>query len=287
MNVSYRAYILTGIVLTLVGGLLYNLERVHTAYTRLAQEADTLYQMRHYREALTTYETILERATTPMVRTSRWFMGGLATPATVALQIANCRYRLAEIELRQYQQTARDPRVTPRPSLVTVQRLLSEAGKAYAEVPATDPPIALAAQVNGTRVAAWQLILAAFDEPTAGRRSLRQQAVHAIKQAASAVDYGHMHREQLSRRERTSAMLLLETLTAFSQEAAPPSPPRPRHNVARERLGDLLLLRNPELSAQERQRFQDFFFALPLEAKDPWPTTRQDTAGAGQGRVTH
>ena len=287
MKVSYRAYMLTGVVLILTGGLLYGLERIHTEHTRLVQQADTQYQMRQYHEALSTYQRVRERATAPVIRASRLLMGHLAPPATIALQIANCQYRIAEMALRHYQHAARDPRLTPRPSLGTVQRLLTEAGRAYAEVPETDPPVSIAAQVNGARVAAWQLILAAFDEQTTGRRSLRQQAVHAIKQAAKAVDYSHTHREQLSRRERVSAMLLLETLTAFSQEKSPPSPPRPRHDGTRERLGDLLLQGSPELSPQERQRFQEFFFALPLEAKEPWPTPRQDTAGGGQGRVAH
>jgi hypothetical protein len=278
-----RALLLVGAGLGLAGAFLYGLDRVHRQYFQLVYQADTYYQARQYREAIAAYQRVLERAAEPLTRISIRLLGHTLSPASTLLQIANCRYRLAEAELRHYQQAARDPRITPRPSLETVQRLLSVAGKAYAEVPQSDPWAYVAAQINGARVAAWQLILAAFDEQTTGRRALRQQAIQVIRQTATAVDLAYRYPEHISRQERMTAMLLLETLTAFSQE--PPSPSLPNNGPGK--LGDLLLNTAPELSSRERQRFQQFFFALPLEAKDPWPAARQGDAGTGRGGIAH
>jgi hypothetical protein len=168
-----------------------------------------------------------------------------------------------------------------------VQRLLSAAGKAYEAVPQTHVQIAHAAQVNAVRVATWQLILAAFDEQTPGRRSLRQQALYTIQRAAQAVDYSHQQQPHLSLQDHMTAMLLLETLTAFSQEKGSPSPPIPPGDTLRNPLGDLLFRDTPELSQAERERFRQFFFALPIEARDPWPTERRGGAGSGGGRSGH
>jgi hypothetical protein len=82
-------------------------------------------------------------------------------------------------------------------------------------------------------------------------------------------------------------MLLLETLTAFSQDKAPPSPPVFAGDALRNPLGDLLFRDTPELSQQERERFRQFFFALSIEARDPWPIERRGGAGAGGARTGH
>jgi len=282
-----RTLPLLGGLLVLGGGLLYGLDQTSQAHYGLLQQAEALYDAQQYQEAITAYERVLAHAATPTMRLSAMLLGGVGSPARVALHLANCRYRLAEVELRHYQKAARDSRTTPRPSLETVQRLLTTAGKAYEEVPRTDPRTSLAAQVNAGRVAAWQLILAAFDEQTPGRRTLKQQALQAIQRAAEAVDYGHSQQQHVHRQELMTAMLLLETLTAFSQEKPPPSPPVPPGDAIRNPLGDLLLRDSPELSQQERERFRQFFFALPIEAKDPWPLERGGGAGGKQGRFAH
>ena len=278
-----RVLPLTGVLLALGGALLYGLERVSQDYYYLLQQAEAHYEAQQYPEAIAAYGRVLERAATPAVRLSGLLLGRVVSPARVLLHIANCHYRLAEAELRQYQKAVQDPRTTPRPSLETVQRLLTVAGKAYEEVPQSDFRAHLAAQVNTTRVATWQLLLAAFDEQTSGRRSLRQQALQTIRRAAEAVDLSHTYAVHLSRQERMTAILLLETLTAFSQEKPPPSPPVPPGDTMRNPLGDLLLKDTPELSQQERERFRQFFFALPLEAKDPWPLG----GACGAGRPAH
>ena len=275
-----RALYLVSGLLGLGGALLYGLERTARAYYDVLQQADTYYHAAQYQEAITVYERALARA-------SAWILGSVGSPDYVSLRLANSHYRLAEAEMLRYQKAAREPRSTPRPSLETVQRLLTVAGKAYEAVPHTVPHIAQAAQVNAVRVAAWQLILTAFDEQTPGRRSLRQQALHTIQRAAQAVDYSHAHQASLSRQDHMTAMLLLETLTAFSQEKAPPSPPVPAGDALRNPLGDLLFKDTPELSQQERERFRQFFFALPIEARDPWPSERRGSAGAGGGRTGH
>ena len=283
-----RRLFLLGMVLALTGAGLYTLDRNRSHHTHLMQQANALYQAQQYREAITAYERVLAHTTTLVMRLTAALPGRGSSAAKVSLQIANCHYHLAETALRHYREAAGDPHAaTPRPSLVAVQRLLHVAGKAYEDVPQTDPYAAMAAQVNGARVATWQLVLAAFDEQTTGRRSLRQQALRTIRQAASAVDYGHAHRARLPRHQRMTAMLLLETLTAFSRETPPPQPPRTSRDPLQGQLGDLLLQHTPELSAQERQRFQQFFFALPLEAKDPWPLPRQGGAGGGRRGVAH
>lgn len=283
----HRVLLVMGGVLVLAGALLYGLEHTRRNYAQLLRQADGYYQAQQYPEAITAYKQLLERAAAPVARASALLSGRVVNPANVSLQIANCHYRLAETKLHHYQQAARDPRVTPRPSLETVQRLLTVAGKAYEEVPQTDPRAYMAAQVNGARVAAWQLILAAFEAQTPGRRSLKQQALQTIRQAVRAVDYGHNHQEQVERQEIMTAMLLLEALTAFSQERPPPGPLRPPGTILRGQLGDLLLKNTPELSPQERQGFQQFFFALPLEAKDPWPIARQGEAGGERSPMAH
>jgi tetratricopeptide (TPR) repeat protein len=282
-----RTLPLLGGLLILGGALFYGLEQASQAHYDLLQQAEALYEAQQYQEAITAYERVLAHAATPAMRLSAVLLGRVGSPARVALHLANCRYRLAEAALRHYQKAVRDPRITPRPALEAVQRLLTTAGQAYEEVPRTDPRTALAAQVNAGRVAAWQLILAAFDEQTPGRRSLRQQALQAIQRAAEAVDYGHSQQQHVSRQELMAAMLLLETLTAFSQEKPPPSLPAPPGDTVRNPLGDLLLRDTPELSQQERERFRQFFFALPIEAKDPWPLERGGSAGGKQSRFAH
>jgi hypothetical protein len=285
MNLSTsRVLPLIGVLVVLGGVLLYGLEKVSRDYYHLLLQAEEYDEAQQYHEAIAAYGRVLERAATPAVRLSGLLLGRVVSPARVSLHIANGHYRLAEAELRQYQKAVQDPRLTPRPSLETVQRLLTAAGKAYEEVPLADPRTHLAAQVNATRVAAWQLLLAAFDEQTSGRRSLKQQALQAIRRAAEAVDLSHTYAAHLSRQERMTAILLLETLTAFSQERPPPSPPVSPGETMRSPLGDLLLKDTPELSQQERERFRQFFFALPLEAKDPWPL---GGTGGAQSRPAH
>jgi hypothetical protein len=282
-----RALCLVSGLLGLSGVLLYGLEHTARGYYGILQQADTYYHAAQYQEAIAAYERAMVHASTPTVRASTWLLGGAGSPAHVALWLANSHYRLAEAEMVQYQKATREPRSTPRPTLETVQRLLTAAGTAYAAVPHTAPHIAQAAQVNAVRVATWQLILTAFDEQTPGRRSLRQQALLTVQRAAQAVDYSHAHQASLSRQSHMTAMLLLEALTAFSQEKAPPSPLASAADALRNPLGDLLFKDTPELSQQERERFRQFFFALPIEARDPWPSERRGGAGAGGGRTGH
>jgi hypothetical protein len=282
-----RALYLVSGVLGLSGALLYGLERTARDYYDVLQQADTYYHAAQYQEAITVYERALAQASAPAVRASAWILGSVGSPDYVSLRLANSHYRLAEAEMLRYQKAAREPRSPPRPTLETVQRLLTVAGKAYEAVPHTVPHIAQAAQVNAVRVAAWQLILTAFDEQTPGRRSLRQQALHTVQRAAQAVDYSLAHQASLSRQDHMTAMLLLETLTALSQEKAPPSPPVSAGDALRNPLGDLLFKDAPELSQQERERFRQFFFALPIEARDPWPIERRGGAGSGGSRTGH
>jgi hypothetical protein len=276
-----------GVVLLLGAALLYGLLQTRQTYSQRLQQADDAYQEQQYLAAITAYEGVLQHAQTPALRMSRLLLGHPVSPDGITLQIANCRYRIAETELRYYQRASRDPRLTPRPSLVKVQRLLNEAEQAYHQVPDAEPAIYQAAQVNATRVRTWQLILAAVDEQTRGRRTLKQLALQAIQQAAAAVDYSHRQQAHISRQARMTAMLLLETLTTFSKAAPQLLPPRALSRYMRHPLGDLLLRDTPELSSRERQRFQEFFFALPIEAKNPWPKTQQGGAGSGQQPAAH
>jgi len=276
-----------GILLLLGGALLYGLLQTRQTYIHRLEQADAAYQVQQYLAAITAYEDVRRHAQAPTMRVSRLLLGQPLSPDAITLQIANCRYRIAETELRYYQRAIRDPRLTPRPSLVKVQRLLNEAEQAYQQVSPAEPPIYLAAQVNAARVRTWQLILAAVDEQTTGRRALKELAVQAIQQAAAAVDYSHTQQAHLSRQARMTATLLLETLTTFSQQTPQSLPPRPPDRYLRQPLGDLLLQDTPELSSQERQRFQQFFFALPIEAKNPWPDAQRGGAGSGQQPPAH
>jgi hypothetical protein len=276
-----------GIALLLSSALLYGLLQTRQADTHRLEQADVAYQAQQYLAAITAYEGALQHARTPAMRMSRLLFAQPLRPGAIALQIANCRYRIAETELHDYQRASRDPRLTPRPFLVKVQRLLNEAELAYQQVPDTEPPIYQAAQVNAARVRTWQLILAAVDEQTTGRRALKQLAAHAIQQAAAAVDYSHSQQAHISRQARMTAILLLETLTTFTQQAPQSLPPRAPDRYLRHPLGDLLLQDTPELSSRERQRFQQCFFALPIEAKNPWPSAQQGGAGSGQQPPAH
>jgi hypothetical protein len=282
-----RVLFFLGALCGVCGILLYGLERTSRDYYAMLQQAEEYAQAGLYQEAMVIYEQALAHATTPTGRASTLLLGRVGSPASVSLRLANGHYRLAETEMARYQKAAREPRSTPRPTLETVQRLLTAAGKAYEAIPQVNPFTTHAAQVNSVRVAAWQLILNAFDEPTPGRRSLRQQALSTIQRAAQAVDYSHEHRIHLSRQDHMTAMLLLETLTALSQEKTPPSPPIPPGDALRNPLGDLLFKDTPELSQAERERFRQFFFALPVEARDPWPIERRGGAGSGSGRAGH
>ena len=276
-----------GIVLLLGAALLYGLLQTRQVYSQHLQQAATAYRAQQYSAAIAAYEAALDHARTPVMRMSRFLLPYPVSPDGVALQIANCRYRIAETELRHYQRASRDPRLTPRPSLVNVQRLLNEAEQAYHQVATAEPAIYQAAQVNATRVRTWQLILAAVDEQTRGRRTLKQLALQAIQQAATAVDYSHQQQVHINRQARMTAMLLLETLTTFSESTPQPLPPRATDRYMRQPLGDLLLRDTSELDSAERQRFQQFFFALPIEAKSPWPEGQQGGAGSGQQPAAH
>lgn len=282
-----RLLILLGVVLCLSGAVLYGLNDITTDYDRLLQQAEAHYQAQRYHEAIAASERVLQRAAALDIRLSTVLLRRLVRPNRMLLHIANSRYHLAVAELRRYQEAGRDSRATPRPSLETVQRLLTTARTAYGAVTQTDPRAYTAAQVNATRVAAWQLILAAFSEQTPGRRSLKQQASHTIRDAARTVDFAYQHKAYLSRQDYMTALLLLETLTSFSQEKPAPRLPVPPDASWPRHLGDLLLEDRPELSQDERERFRQFFFALPLEAKEPWAQMGQGSAGAGQRSTAH
>ena len=276
-----------GALLCLSGVLLYGFEYSSSAYYHLLHQAEEHYQAQRYPEAIEAYQRVLERAQALDIRLGAVLLNYFVSTDRVRLQIANSHYRLAEVELRHFQEAARGSRVTPRPSLATMQRLLTVARNAYDAVPQRQPRTSIAAHVNATRTAAWQLILAAFSEQTSGRRSISHQASQTIKRAARAVDLAHQHEALVSRQEYMTALLLLETLTAFSKEAPAPRPPESFKTIARGRLGDLLRQKQPELSARARERFRQFFFALPFEANDPWPRQRRGGAGGGQRPVAH
>jgi hypothetical protein len=117
---------------------------------------------------------------------------------------------------------------------------------------------------------------------------LSQRTAHAIERAAKAVETAHQHRAELPRQTWMTAIVLLETLTAFSQRPQPPSvSPVIANPAQRVAFGDLLLRDTAELDDAERQRFEDFFFALPLEANHPWPTSNPEAAGSGHQPDLH
>ena len=111
---------------------------------------------------------------------------------------------------------------------------------------------------------------------------------HTIERAEQAVETAHQHRAELPRQDWMTAVLLLETLTAFSQRPQPPSvSPDRADQTQRVTFGDLLLRDTAELDDTERQRFENFFFALPLEANHPWPMPNPDAAGSGRQPDLH
>ncbi|HEY7490144.1 MAG TPA: hypothetical protein VIH59_03425, partial [Candidatus Tectomicrobia bacterium] len=116
MNLSAsRVLPLIGVLGILGGTLLYGLEKVSRDYYHVLQQAEEYDQAQQYHEAIAAYGRALERAATPAVRLSGLLLGRVVSPARVSLRIANCHYRLAEAELRQYQKAVQDPRFTPRP----------------------------------------------------------------------------------------------------------------------------------------------------------------------------
>lgn len=281
-----RLLIPLGVALCLVGLAVYGFTSLTRDFQRSVQEAEDHYQAGRFAEALATYQRVVDRTQTLLMRVSAIGWRYFFCAECLHLQIANSKYRLAEAEMQRFQRASRDPRITPRPSLVHVQRLLTAARDAYDGIPPTDPRTTAAARLNAARTEAWQLLLAAFDEQTAGRRAIRQHAAETIRRAADAVDFAHQHRAHLNEQERVTGFLLLENLTAFSKAHTPPL--RSASATALQgQLGDLLLKNQAELSQSERKRFQQFFFALPLEANDPWPAGHRSGAGAGRAPVAH
>lgn len=283
-----RRLVLTGILLLVCGGMVYGLHRAGRAHARLIQHAQILYQSQRYADAITAYEHVLQRAAAPEVRLNAWLFGPRMSPDRVRLHIANSHYRQAQAVLHRYQESRRDPRVAARPALASVQRAFAAATQAYDQISPHDPHTDVAAQTNAARAEAWQLLLTATYDPTPGRRSLSQRTTHAIERAAKAVETAHQHRAELPRQAWMTAIVLLETLTAFSQRPQPPSvSPAITDSTQRVTFGDLLLRDAAELDNAERQRFEDFFFALPLEANNPWPTPNPDAAGSGRQPDLH
>ncbi|MDH3600721.1 MAG: tetratricopeptide repeat protein [Candidatus Tectomicrobia bacterium] len=283
-----RRLLLTGIVLMGCGGIIYGLHRSGRADARLIHHAQALYQSQRYADAITAYEHVLQRSATPGVRLNAWLFGPRISPDRVRLHIANSHYRQAEAVLHRYQEARRDPRVAARPALASVQRAFATAVQAYDRVSQRDPHADVAAQANAARAEAWQLLLTAAYDATPGRRSLSQRTAHTIERAEKAVETAHQHRAELQRQDWMTAVLLLETLTAFSQRPHPPSMSPDREEQAqRVTFGDLLLRDTAELDDAERRRFEEFFFALPLEASNPWPTPDPDAAGSGHQPHLH
>jgi tetratricopeptide (TPR) repeat protein len=283
-----RRLVLTGIMLLLCGGMVYGLQRSGRADARLLQHAQMLYQSQRYADAITAYEHVLQRAAAPEVRLNAWLFGPRISPDRVQLHIANSHYRQAQAVLHRYQESRRDAHVASRPALASVQRAFAAAAQAYDRVSQRDPHTDVAAQTNAARAEAWQLLLTATYDPTPGRRSLSQRTAHAIERAEKAVETAHQHRAELPRQDWMTAVLLLETLTAFSQRPQPTSVSADIADQAqRVTFGDLLLRDTAELDDAERQRFEDFFFALPLEANHPWPTPNPDAAGSGRQPDLH
>ena len=283
-----RRLLFTGVMLLLCGGIVYSLHCSGRADALLLQHAQSLYQSQRYADAITAYEHVLQRSTAPSVRLNAWLFGPRISPDRVRLQIANSHYRQAEAVLHRYQESRRDPRVASRPALASVQHAFAAATQAYDRVSQRDPHADVAAQTNAARAEAWQLLITATYDPTPGRRSLSQRTAHAIERAEKAVETAHQHRAKLQRQDWMTAVLLLETLTAFSQRPQPPSvSPDIEDQGQRVTLGDLLLRDSAELDDAERQRFEDFFFALPLQANNPWPTPDPDAAGSGRQPDLH
>ena len=283
-----RRLLLTGILLLLCGGIVYSLYRSGHADARLIQHAQTLYQSQRYADAIAAYERLLQRLTAPDIRLNGWLFGPRISPDRVRLYIANSHYRQAEAVLRRYQESRRDPRVAARPALAAVQRAFATAVRAYDRVSRRDPRSDVAAQTNAARAAAWQLLLTVTYDPTPGRRSLSQRTTQTIERAEQAVETAYQHRVELPRQDWMTAVLLLETLTAFSQRPQPSSAVSDvRDQVQRVTFGDLLLQDTAELDDAERQRFEAFFFALPLDANNPWPTSDPDAAGSGRQPALH
>ena len=281
-----RLLIPLGVILCLAGLATYGFTSLTRDFQRAVQEAEGHYQAGRFTKALAAYQRIVERTQAPLMRMSAVGWRYFFCAECMHLQVANCKYRLAEAEMQRFQRASRDPRIKPRPSLVHVQRLLTAARDAYDGIPPTDPRTTAAARLNAARTEAWQLLLAAFDEQTSGRRAIRQHAAETIRRAADAVDFAHQHRAHLSEQERITGFLLLENLTAFSKVRTPP-PRRASSARLRGQLGDLLLKNQAELSKSERKRFQQFFFALPFEANDPWPAGHRSGAGAGRAPAAH
>ncbi len=281
-----RPLIPLGVVLCLAGLAAYGFTSLMRDFQRVVQEAEEYYQAGRFAEALAGYQRVVEQTQTPLMRVSALGWRYFFCTECMHLQIANSKYRLAEAEMQRFQRASRNPRSKSRTSLVHVQRLLTAARDAYDGILPTNPRTTAAARLNAARTEAWQLLLAAFDEQTAGRRAIRQHAAETIRRAADAVDFTHQHRAHLSEHERMTGFLLLENLTAFSK-ARTPQPRRASAAALRGQLGDLLLKNQAELSQSERKRFQQFFFALPLEANDPWPAGHRSGAGAGRAPVAH
>ena len=276
-----RRCLVLGLVLMLAGLSLYSLQQTERPYAAQLQQAERLYQSGNYTGAITVYQRLLERSTTLLIRLNTLLFGPLTNPDRLQLRIAMSHDRLAATALQNYQQVVQDPRVTSHPDLTSIQRALTIAIEAYNQVGDADPRADVAARTNAARAEAQQLLLAATYAPTPGRRSLSQLTTETIHRAAKAVESAYQNREHLERQEWITPILLLEGLTRFSHPPQPQSAPATLATDSRVSFGDLLLQDSQELTDAERQRFQEFFFALPLKASDPWPATETGAAGSG------
>ena len=281
-----KVLMLSGFILILGSGGFYVFEQAMRDYSELLRTAEVQHQARHHVAAVTTYQHVLKRVQAWDIRLFNVIFGHRINTAHIRLALANTQYSRAEAALRLYQS---DPRTSDDASgltLTAVQGLLSTAVQAFDAVPKIDPHVYVSAQINAGRAEAWQLILAATQEQTRGQRTLNQLATQTIERIAHAVDMAHQQRLDWPRQAWMTAILLLESMTQFSQE-----PSRPRMVEDRTELtialGDLLLQDKPELSAEARQRFQNFFFAIPFEADNPWPDQNLDEAGATTPQALH
>lgn len=273
-----RVALATGTLLVLAGIVLFGLWLLGADTYRLLQQAEDHYRAGEYRAAATTYAQVQQRSASLLGRLVSWLLGSAAHPARLALQVANSRGHLAEQALRQYQQRAQETSLPPEP--VEAQRLLLAARQAYQDVPASAARAHVLAQINTARLDTWLLLLATLSDRSAGQQALQEQLRRALAQAAHAADLSHTYAKLLTPQERMTALLLLEALAGTEQV---PGPGR----ALLSRLGQLLGQPPQALSAQERQRFHQFFFALPLEAKHPWPRAGGEQAGAGTPQEAH
>ena len=279
---SRYGLILSGIALGLIGVALYILSHAHTRNLQLAQPAEAFFSTGQYHQAIAADQHLLERLRAWPSRLSARVFGEPINAATLRLRIANSYYRLTELDIRTYLRSRHDPRLTPRPSLEAIQRALTAVIEAYDQVPQTDSHAYWAAQLNAARTAAWSVWIAALYEATPGGPALSQRAADVIARAERAVDITYDQPRQLDPRDWIAAIQLLESLTTPSRQKSPPATARTRLTFS-----DLLRQDAPQLSESDRERYQQFFFAKPLEANLPWPARRHSHAGSESQPPSH